>query len=393
MANRFFLVVSMFIVVCQDIIEKAIRSDGIDKKYAVDTLKKVLLSVKWRKHIVFAPDLKEKDIECLDNLLTEEEVNLLKFVHSKRLNLNSLMNKLSILAQITFEEPTRKDVRTIYINPLNNQSFELFEETHFIVENILDSQFYSKVICNYYQRKNKLHTAYYSTAYYPVQGGGVTISDVLKFEIELNQHFCLVIGDSDKKSIGCRTEGETAKGIRSVVKEYEDRDRQKPFNVDYYIMSKTREIENLIPLCILDIFSNKRQRDFLNRHNDNLAYFDFKVGMEYKILYDNDVYNGWKTVFPDIIRWEQIDELKANTESQAEFENRLREQELPKLIDEWGKNILSKVLYPPTKKQKEAIYKLYEIDEKDLTPRQKDEWDIIGRNVFSWCCCFTNPPR
>ena len=381
----------MFIVICQDIIEKAINSDSIDNKYAIETLKKILLSVKWRKHIIFAPGLREEDIENIKNVLTAEEVKLLKYVHSKRLDSNSLMNKLSVIARITFEESTKKDDKIIYINPKNNQSFELFEETHFIVENILDSLFYRKVICNYYQRKNKIHTACYSVAFYPVQGGGATISEVLKFEIDLSQHFCFVIGDSDKKCTGYRIEGDTAKGIRSMVKEYENRKGQSPFNIDFYIMSKTREIENLITQCILDIYSNKRQRDFLNRYNNLLAFFDFKVGMEYKILYNNDVYNGWKMVFPNDINWEQIDAIKATSGTQVEFENKLKELELPKLVEEWGKNILNKVLYPTTKKQKDSIHKLYDISEKDLTPSQKDEWENIGKDVFSWCCCFTNP--
>ena len=62
----------MFIVICQDIIEKAIDSGSIDNKYAVEALKKILLSVKWRKHIIFAPGLKEEDIDNLENILTVE---------------------------------------------------------------------------------------------------------------------------------------------------------------------------------------------------------------------------------------------------------------------------------------------------------------------------------
>jgi len=176
-----------------------------------------------------------------------------------------------------------------------------------------------------------------------------------------------------------------------VIKEYENKKGQIPFNIDFYIMSKTREIENLIPLCILCIFSNKKQRDFLDRYNNLLAFFDFKVGMEYKILYNNDVYNGWKTVFPNEINWEEIDTIKSTSDTQAEFESKLKELELPKLVDEWGKTILSKVLYPTNKKQKDSIHKLYDISEKDLTLSQKEEWENIGKNVFSWCCCFTNP--
>lgn len=378
----------MFIVICQDVIEKSINSSSTDNSYAVDALKKVLLSVKWCKHVVFAPKLREEDISRLENILTKEEVSLLAFVHSKRLDLNSLMNRLSIIAYITFKAIEKKDNRIIVINPKHYKSFELYEETHFIVENILDSVFYKNVVCKYYQKINKLPPQCYSVEFYPVQGGGSTISEVLKYEIDKMQHFCLVIVDSDKKSINDRKEGDTAKGIRSVVLSYKKKTNQLPFNVDYYIMSKTREIENLIPKCILDIFSNKSQREFLEKHNKSLAFFDFKLGMEYKMLYNNDVRRIWKIEFPDDIEWEQIDAFKAASKDQVDFEAKLKEQKLSIIFEGWGKNILNTVLNPVKKKHQDLIYKLYEINETELTQYQKYEWENIGKNVFSWCCCF-----
>lgn len=382
----------MFIVICQDIFEQSINSNGINKIHAVNTLKMILLSVKWRKHIVFAPELKEEDIGHLENLLTSEEVKLLKFVHLRRQDSHSLMKTLSVIAYITFEEPTQKEDKKIVINPRDCLPFELFEETHFIVENILDSFFYIKAVCKYYQRKNSLKQSSYSVAYYPVQGGGSTISEVIKMEIDRAEHFCFVIGDSDKKCNNYDTEGNTAKGIRSEIKEYENRKGQLPFNLDYYIMSQTREIENLIPNCILEIFSNnKEQKKFLKRFNNSLAFFDFKVGMEYKILFNDDVYNHWKTIFSDVIDWDTIDRYKASSANQAEFETKLEEHKLPKLVDGWGKSILNTVLNSDKKKYKDSKYRIYEIKEKELTSYQKDEWEIIGKNVFSWCCCFANP--
>lgn len=380
----------MFIIICQDVIEKAINRDDSDNNDAIEALKKVLLAVLWKKHVVFVPELSEEDIQKLEKELTSKEIKLLDYVFSKRLNSNSLMAKLSIYAQITFNESTHKDAQIIYINPKNISCFELHEETHFLVENILDSEFYDEVICNYYQRKNRLHTDYYTTAFYPVQGGGVTISEVIKYEMNLAQHFCLVIGDSDKKCADYKNEGDTAKGIRAVVKEYERDYGQMPF-IDYYIMSKTREIENLIPICILNIFSNNKQKDFLKKYNNLLAFFDMKIGMDYKLLYYDKIRSGWKKVFPDIIDWEQIDNFKATSHNKDEFEEKVNA--LPKLVDEWGKTLLNKVLHPSVKKHIDAIHKLYDINESDLTPNQKEEWDEIGKLVFSWCCCFANPPR
>nr|MDE7457073.1 hypothetical protein [Prevotella sp.] len=223
----------MFIIICQDVIEKAINRNDSDNKDAIEALKKVLLAVLWRKHVVFVPGLSEEDIQKLEKELTSKEIKLLDYVFSERQNSLSLKDKLSIYAQITFNESIHKDAQIIYINPKTVSNFELYEETHLIVENILDSVFYSKAICSYYQRKHRLHTDCYTIAFYPVQGGGTTISEVLKYEMKISQHFCLVIGDSDKKCADYKNEGDTAKGIRNVVKEYEKNHGKLPF-IDYY---------------------------------------------------------------------------------------------------------------------------------------------------------------
>lgn len=88
----------MLITICQDVIEKGIDLKDDDNLYAIETLKKLLMSVKWRKHIVCVPDLDENDINSLATLLTREEAKLLNFVHSKRQLSFPLINRLSIIA-------------------------------------------------------------------------------------------------------------------------------------------------------------------------------------------------------------------------------------------------------------------------------------------------------
>ena len=189
----------MLITICQDVIEKGINHKDDDNLYAIETLKKLLMSVKWRKHIVCVPDMDEKDIDRLAPSLTNEETKLLNFVHSKRQLSVPLINRLSIYTKITFLEYTKKTDNVIVLNPRTHTDFELYEETHFIVENILDSQFYAHVICKYFQERYKLRPDCFTLEYYPVQGGGATISDVVKNELNLKQHFCFAVCDSDKK--------------------------------------------------------------------------------------------------------------------------------------------------------------------------------------------------
>ena len=380
----------MLITICQDVIEKGINLKDDDNLYAIETLKKLLMSVKWRKHIVCAPDMDENDIRKLALSLTKEETKLLTFVHSKRQDSFSLISRLSILTKITFLEETKKTENVIVLNPRTHTDFELHEETHFIVENILDSQFYAHVICKYFQERYKLRPDCFTIEYYPVQGGGATISDVVKNELNLKQHFCFAVCDSDKKYKESQEEGDTAKGIRKVFSE-NITNGGNPFHAGFYVMSKVREIENLIPFCVLDLYSNPSQKQFVACHQSHLSFFDMKVGLEYRILYDKDVYEGWKRAFPNEIDWHQIDIYKNEANDYDEFCDKVKRMDL--LVVAWGKNILKCILNPDTRIRKDNQYRLYEISEGQLTTNQKEEWDAIGRHVFSWCCRFTNPPR
>ena len=327
----------MLITICQDVIEKGINHKDDDNLYAIETLKKLLMSVKWRKHIVCVPDMDEKDIDRLAPSLTNEETKLLNFVHSKRQLSVPLINRLSIYTKITFLEYTKKTDNVIVLNPRTHTDFELYEETHFIVENILDSQFYAHVICKYFQERYKLRPDCFTLEYYPVQGGGATISDVVKNELNLKQHFCFAVCDSDKKYEESQEEGDTAKGIRTVFSE-NITNAGNPFHADFYVMSKVREIENLIPFCVLDLYSNPSQKQFIARHQNHLSFFDMKVGLEYRILYDKDVYEGWKRVFPHEIDWHQIDIYKNEANDYDEFCDKVKKMDI--LVVAWGKNIL-----------------------------------------------------
>lgn len=382
----------MLIIICQDVIEKAINRKEKDNLDAIEVLKKLLLGVKWRKHIVYAPDMDEDDILQLKEILTHEEGRLLDFVHNKRQYSRDLLSRLCVLTKVTFLEDTKKDNSVIIINPKSHIDFELYEETHLIVENILDAKFYDCVICNYIMKALKLHSDRFSLAYYPVQGGGATISDVVRHELKIAQHFCIIVSDSDRKSENSLEEGDTARGIRTVFSDYLNGNAGSPFHADFYIMSKVREIENLIPFCILSLYSNNAQNDFITRYKNDLSYFDMKVGFEYRILFNSEVYEGWKRIFPDdVIDWQQIDVFKSEAIDYDDFKTKVNG--MRKLVDGWGKIILKQILYPDTHIKKENQYRLFEIKEKDLTPNQKEEWDAIGKQLFSWCCCFTNPPR
>ncbi|MBR4497139.1 MAG: hypothetical protein IKP08_00500 [Bacteroidales bacterium] len=377
----------MLISICQDVIEKGIDVNDNDHQYAIEALKMLLMAVKWNKHIVCVLDLDEKDIRNFTNILSKEEIKLLEFIHSKRQRSRDLLNKLYIYTKITFQEETKKTGNVIVYNPRTHTDFELYEETHFIVENILDAQYYSQVVCKYCSVSNRLN--HISLKYYPVQGGGATISDVIRNELKLKQHFCIIVCDSDKKFEGAEEEGDTAKGVKNIFSNLKN--EETDFHFDFYVMSKVREIENLIPFCVLEQY-DKSKKDFISQYKNHLSFYDMKIGLDYKILFDKEIYDEWKTVFKDKINWKKIDLYKKITHSREEFNEKIKE--LPAWNICWGKNLLKNVLNPKLKGNKnDKQYKLYDIKCGDLTNNQQYEWDEIGKRVISWCCCFANPPR
>lgn len=372
----------MLISICQDVVEEGHSNASFNHIYAIDVIRKLLMCVKWRKHIVYAPDMKEKDIDSYRSILSKDEVNTLAYIYSKRQKMHDILNKLSIYAEVTFIDQKQSN-NCIIINPKTHRSFELYEETHFIVENIFDALFYSKVVYKYFQ-KQQLKNDFFSVAYYPVQGGGSTISDVIKHEFNISQHFCFIISDSDKKYEEAKI-GETAMGITNVFKDFSN-----PFHSGYYIMNKTCEIENLIPICILKDHSNSSQNVFLNNYGNILSFFDIKAGLQYKILYDDDVCCEFMKIFPNNIDWNLIKTYKQQSRDFTEFSEKVGA--IPKVVEAWGKNILKDIMCIPQKGGKSKSYMIYNIKEEDLTYNQKVEWDNIGQLFFSWCCCFSNPP-
>lgn len=370
----------MFIIICQDVIEKAINNEDSDHEDAVAVLKGALCAVRWNKHIVHAPDMRNEDIDNLRNVLAKEEQNLLGTIHKNRINSELLIKSISVIAKVTFEKQTKKGNGILYVNPKTHKDFELHEETHFIVENILDTEFYEPVIKNYFIKKINKDRHLFSINLYCVHGGGGTIGEVINREIELAQHFCFVIGDSDKKH-ETSEEGCTAQNIRKAV------ENRTPFNLDFYIMSKVREIENLIPFCLLSKFSDRQHQVFLANYQNtnNLSFYDMKAGIDYKMLYGTH-YDEYKKKFPDLFQWEEIDDVKNNAKTIEEFNEEAKK--ICKINYNWSRTILKKII-DLAKEDSE----LYKIEESDLTPNQKEEWDEIGKLVFSWCCCFANPPR
>lgn len=376
----------MFISIEDDIICNAIDENSEKRDSSLLTLRELLQAVRRKKHILFLPSITEGQINQLSKVLTKEKCGILKFIHSKRTDLNKLRSILSNTIHVSYLIPKDPIDNIIYINPSCRTILEIQEETHLIVENLLDAKFYAEIIGNYYMRYAKLPEKVKRIAYYPCQGGGSTISEVVKEEQTLSQHICLIIADSDKRYKNAE-EGDTAGNIQKVIDECKKRDELYSSLQKLYVLSDVCEIENLIPLKVIQMISNNRQKEFINKYKDELAYYDMKLGLDYCILYDNAPYIYYKDIFGEESIWQNVESYKKAHKNKKGYEESVKD--IPKLDGLWGTSLLRSLLHPPTKKAKMALNELKHISMNDLTEYQVKEWNQIGKIVYSWCCSFS----
>lgn len=346
----------MLIEICEDIIAEVEKG----KKDAISTLEKIGLAYKYGKHIVFL-DVKLYDRIFNSNYVSEYIKNLFRQIMSKNINKGSIRQSVTFFAQVTFKESTQRRDTCIIINPRNNDSFEFYEETHFLVENLLDVKFYKHCL-DYYKRNNKIEMGY---SYYPLLGGGSTITKVYQLEIDLKQHFCLAIVDSDKK---CPegSKGDTAKSLL-------DADKKNPFNCKCYVMEKVMEIENLLPKSVV-----KEYKDEINRLQFNLSFFDYKEGVCKEKLLNSNLLSYWQEQLNGKGYDKYLEEIKQEVEILGEdkFKKKYKDQ---KLIEGFGKNVLNHCL-------ENYNNNLANIRDNNLTSEQKYEWTEIGKLFFEWTC-------
>lgn len=376
----------MFIEVSTDVVNKSLDSSDVDRDVAIETLRELSLAVRRNHHLVFIPYLSVDIINKMSAFLNKNELVSLKFCYKKRRDLYELRNSIQLKCVVSFLEKTRCADNVIYLNPKQVDCFEFNEESHLLTENILDSEFYA-IMAKVYQKNNRIDSGIFKTHFFPVQGGGATIKDVYLLECRLGEHFCLCIIDSDKKWPNCKRVGQTAQEFETATKKWNE-ERGMPVFSDYYIMRNTSEIENLIPHSVLKHFSSLQQQSFITNHHEDLLWLDIKKGLEYKILYNVEAYDEWKTAIPNEVPWNDIDQIKMASADEKDYKQKVVEANLPVIINPWGGRILEKVLHPDSRHV--GKYNLFETDLTTLTTGQRAEWLTIGSLIFNWCCCFTN---
>lgn len=360
----------MLIEIGEDIVAKAETGDAV----ALEVLQQLAIAYKYGKHLIFIPISLLVRI-CSISYLNKNVISIYKRLRNKASELGVLKQAISYSAIVTTIDPNNQN--QLWVHPARHVAIELYEETHLLVENLLDSDFY-KYVSTYYQNNHKLNKCH--ICFFPLQGGGTTIKNVYEKEIDLGQHLCLAIMDSDKNYPNDQY-GSTSGELKQMHEEKE------PFNCNYYRMKKVCEIENLIPLSIVQTYQkNDKKNIFQLSPKLALSFFDMKKGLRFCSIKNEAMYNYWESIFSD--HEELKDKLKkCHQECLVEHKYEVSKDiknTCPKssnILDGFGSDLLKDLLHDVA-----SIGKLKKVKPYELTEDQREEWENIGKLVFEWCC-------
>lgn len=358
----------MILRVNSDIIDEVVNSKN---ELAIEVLRQLAFAIRNEKHAVVISKVDSIRLRNCKDIFSKYELSAFDKVGNIFVQMGAVESKLLIKCVVTFSHITEKNESTIYINPKQLSMFEFYEETHLLTENIEDSDLF-KYIVDYYQRKEKISNI--MASFYKMMGGGSTTGDVMKYEVELKQHFVLGVADSDYHFLGDTKLGDTAKSLIEAVK-------NNPFNCSSYHMKDVCEAENLIPWAVISSNSKQKHHELVDTKDFfDMSYFDMKDGVHIQYLYSSTSYDYWNNLLAAHVKpvvfyninversRKTIEEFKAFYEHQT-------------IITGFGPHIL-----------RESIKLLPKIlpvvKETDLSESQRIEWYNIGKVIMSWCCCY-----
>lgn len=368
----------MLIEIDEDIIDAAIEKKDYEINDALDLLLMMAYCCRHGKHIVRVPCLRTNipKMKSLIGLIGLSNVGALNSFNKKAYEAKYLFDNLSVKAIISYENPIKttdnESCRIIWINPLEQTSFEPWIETHVLTENLIDSEFFSYII-RYFLRIKNLRDAKYS--FYPLMGGGDTMRKVLENEILISRHFCLTLADSDKLYPN-DVIGSTADKVKDLMV-------QNPFNCGFYVMSNVREVENLIPRKIVEKLCVGKDFSIFDK---DPSFFDMKSGLRLVDLYRDEVCNYWRDLLQDPNLFQERDDIKARCNEKKQYDVEINAKD--HLLPGFGSNILALALNKSDQQKKKLDSKnnLYSITKRDLNTSQLVEWEAIGKEMFSWTC-------
>lgn len=359
------------------ITEEIVRAAEKGDTRVTDILEYIAIAHSQGRHFVISSRELLVRLSKIDKYSNAKIPSIYKYILSKYATYGNITSIIRLKVIFVLKETpyVLKDENGRYTEigcPINNATFDLLiNETGLLFENIKESEFYH-YINEYYKKKKTLKI---NNRYHALNGGGDTTKDVLQEISNSKRRFCISFLDSDKKHPEASL-GDTLNGVIKARKK-----NQCYYTSDYIYTDKYREIENMIPLDILEITS-KDDVNWLNGVKDINA-----ITRNEKDVYYYDIKNGInKEKYANLKNSKEIQYIRkhiilARNISSEEFDKMISMDDLPnKLLFGVGNKVLQRAVNHYKQHFTEWV------EDAVLPIRLENEWIKMGEEITAWTC-------
>lgn len=352
----------MVYYICRDVTNALSNMANKHFSEAERILDEIKMAVSRGHHYIFIEDfLKDRTQKIVKKYFRDWEFSSIsKANRPDSINIFSIVKKILVISFNNVDrlknEPWYHNHVLIKYDPSKHSTLQLDEETHIISEFLSDSKFFIAISKRLIHSKN-FHKKIELKSFMR-NGGGKTIVDLYEQELNLKEHLCITLADSDK-SHPADSYGSTA----SMLKGKEDKSYEL---AEVYYMDSVREIENLIPFKFLQK-QNKPVANILN--GANLSFFDLKLGLTAGILKTQKYYDYWT----------------ANNVKLPPYSQVCAESDTKQLIQGFGGSTMSTFM-----KNRGYESQIIGLKDGELSAEQRVEYGNIGQKILDWCISF--PP-
>lgn len=352
----------MFIKVSEKLADYLISVDDPKlRSRAIDVMVQLLTASRNNFHWVYIHwNLSQESENKVLSLLDYNSCSQYKYLKRSRIDVEALQNLLEVYVVIKTEGKSARYGKELHINPFENLNITFNESTYLATENGRDCKLF-KYIADYYLKKNNMNNV--QSIFRKWSGGGSDFGNNLKNDSIMSSNFLFAIADSDKWFEKDKI-GKTAKSIMFIG--------HTRCNSDYYIMMRVMELENLIPI---NMINRNFDAQTIIKLNDT-SYFDFKEGLKRIYLYEKESRSYWKRITTGLsLDWAEV-ENDVRGKSESDYHNEIRNKK--PLINGFGSKLVEKIL-------DKEVNNWDKVTGDELSANQRIEWETIGKNIVSWC--------
>lgn len=361
------------------ITEKIVTEAEKNNRKVIEVLEFVAQAHFYGRHIVFAARESLRRLSQLAFFNDKRTVEVFKSVLNKYSTLGGIRKVISLRVELVLDEQPQVSRDTegrcvVIYCPITCKSLEnLMMGTELLGENVEELSMYG-LMGKYYLWKKNLQINTYQKR---LHGGGDTLRLVWKNEAA-QKNFCLAFLDSDKKWAGG--------GLGDTLKKVIDSQRTEKYcTADYIYSGEYREIENMIPLDILEAVSQKNvdwAKGFADvnrivKSGKDVQYYDMKYGMTLK-KYQRLQRKEQEKKYVDM----QLSCLYPEHANSSEWIKDLEEDTV--LLHGLGSDVLERSV-----KYLDCQFENW-LEKALLDPLLEQEWMRFGKELVNWTCASSN---